>query len=204
MTPRMMHTAQTVSSKTRGAIDNKPAQGALGVDFATIGRAPMRLGMTGRRITSRDLQIVEATDELLDADVPEPEGVAGSVSLLRGFNATIPSSEKGRSRRRQTRNVEAPRLGLKKLGLNARGMLGEEEREEGESVISEESDLVLVNGRGRDAKKKKRKGRESLAAGKKFGKEELARQTEEIMKDKENIGVRRVSWGLSSSTLLKS
>jgi hypothetical protein len=61
-------------------------------------KAPLRLTVN-RRITSRDLQIVEVTNELLEAEVPEPEGVASNDSLLRGFNATIPSAEKGKSRR---------------------------------------------------------------------------------------------------------
>ena len=91
------------------------------MDFATLGRAPMSLTLGNRRITSRDLQIVEVTDELLDADIPEAEGVALDVSLLRGFNATIPSSEKNRTRRKQVRNVETPMIGLKRLEMNTRG-----------------------------------------------------------------------------------
>lgn len=193
----MVHAAATVSSKSRAAIDNAPARV---VDFATLGRAPGRLTLGSRRLTSRDLQIVEATDELLAAAVPEPDGVASSVSLMRGFNATIPSAEKGRSRRRQARNVDAPHMGLKKMGMHARGMLGEDEEAEKESVVSEE-DMVLVNGRGKGKEKGKRRGRKSLAAGKTFGKEELARQTREILRDKENIGVRRVS-GLSRPLFL--
>lgn len=163
------------------------------MDFATIGRAPLRLGLGSRRITSRDLQIVEATEELLEADVPEPEGVASNVSLLRGFNATIPSAEKSRSRRRQMRNVDTPRLGLKQLGMSARGLMAEEEDHEGQSVASE--DDVVVVGRpevGQNKIKGKRKGRESLSAAKTLGKEELSRQTNEILRDKENLHVRRV------------
>jgi division protein 1 len=164
------------------------------MDFATLGRAPFRLGIATRRICSTDLQIVEATEELLGTEVPEPQGIASDVSLLRGFNATIPSSEKGRSRRRQMRNVETPRLGLKKMGMNARGLLAEEEEEhEGQSVASEE-DVVVVSRTelGNTKRKGKRRGRESLGAGKTFGKEELVRQTKEIKRDKENIHVRRV------------
>jgi division protein 1 len=169
------------------------------MDFATLGRAPFKFGIGARRICSRDLQIVEATEELLDADIPEPEGVASDVSLLRGFNATIPSAEKSRSRRRQMRNVETPRLGLKKMGMTARGLLvAEEEREEHEeheqqSVVSEE-DMVLVARAelGNKKGKGKRKGRASLGAGKVFGNEELKRQAKEIMRDKENLHIRRV------------
>ena len=46
------------------------------MDFATLGRAPMRLSLGTKRITSTDLQIAEATEELLAEEIPEPEGVA--------------------------------------------------------------------------------------------------------------------------------
>lgn len=190
MTPRMINAAATVSSRPRASIGSS---GSSSLNFATLGRAPLRLGLGSRRITSRDLQIFEATDELLHEEVPEPEGVAQDVSLLRGFNATIPSSEKGRTRRRQTRNVETPKLGLKRLGMSARGLLGEDD--EGESVASED-DVVMVgrsDPRGRKSLAKKKRGRQSLSAGKVFGKDELVRQTNEIKRDKENLHVRRVS-----------
>ena len=190
MTPRMINAA-TVSGKPRASVGGSSAR----MDFATLGRAPLQLTLGRRRVTSRDLQIVEAAEELLSEEVPEPEGVAQNVSLLRGFNATIPSADKSRARRRQTRNVETPRLGLKRLGMGARGMLADDEDNEGESVVSEEDMVVVANtvGRGRKSKAK-RKGRESLSAGKIFGKEELVRQTQEIERDKENLHVRRVSW----------
>ena len=177
-----MNHAATVSSKTN-YLKNA---GRSTADFATIARAPLRL-TANRRITSRDLQIVEAANELLEAEVPEPESVATNVSLLRGFNATIPSAEKGKSRRRQTRNVDTPALGLKKLGVTARGLLTEDEHE-GQSVASED-DVVLVN---ETTPRAKRKPRQSLATTKTLGKEELRRQRSEILRDKENIQVKRV------------
>lgn len=105
------------------------------------------------------------------------------------------------------RNVDTPRIGLKKLGMNARGLLVDAEEgevggrdgdhddhdHEGRSVGSDE-DMVIV-GRTEDRRGKgkgKRRARESLSAAKKLGKEELKRQTKEIMRDKENIHVRRV------------
>ncbi len=190
MTPRMIGAA-TVSGRPRASVGG----GRPSVDFATLGRAPLRLGFGSRRVTSRDLQIVEATEELLEQEVPDPDGVAQNVSLLRGFNATIPSAEKSRTRRRQTRNVDTPRLGLKRMSLGARGLLGDDDDHDGESVASED-DVVMVgrserNGRGRKVKAK-RKGRQSLSAGKTFGTEELVRQTHEIERDKENLHVRRV------------
>lgn len=189
MTPRMINSA-TVSNRTRGSI----AGSSLGSqrDYTTLGRAPIKFQLGSRRISSRDLQIVEATDELLDVEVPEPDGLASDVSLLRGFNATIPSSEKSRTRRRQTRNVEA-RIGVKRIGMGHRGLIGDEDEQE--SVISEE-DVVLVGhstSRDKKSKAKRKRGRESLSANILFGKEELLRQTQEIVRDKENLHVRKVS-----------
>ena len=187
MTPRVIGAA-TVSGRPRASVGG----GSSTVDFATLGRAPLRLGFGSRRVTSRDLQIVEATEELLDQEVPEPEAVAQNVSLLRGFNATIPSAEKSRIRRRQTRNVDTPKLGLKRMSLGARGMLGDDEDHDGDSVASED-DVVMVGRAERNGRvKAKRKGRQSLSASKTLGADELVRQTHEIERDKENIHVRRV------------
>ena len=182
MTPKLVHAASS-SSKPRSSLG--PAGNRM--DLAALGRAPLRLTLGTRRITSTDLQIAEATDELLAAEVPDEEPPSG-VSLLRGFNATIPSSERGKARRRQMRNVEAPRMGLKKLGMNARGLLTEDD------ASGSEDDLVVV---GRETnvtsrQKGKRRARESLSASVSFGKEELRRQKKEILLDKENIHVRRV------------
>lgn len=157
------------------------------MDFTSLGRAPLRLTLGNRRVTSRDLQVAEATQELLGVDVPEPDGVASDVSLLRGFNATIPSSEKNRTRRRQLRNVDVPRVGLRKLGLQTRGMLEDGDEDE-HSVVSEE-DVVVVDQRRHKAK---RRPRQSLSTTKALGKDELTRQAGEIVADKENLHVRRV------------
>lgn len=180
MTPRLISAATTVSTQSRASVCASSK-----LDFATIGRAPMRLGFgASHGITSRELQIVEASEELLEAEVPEPEGVASNVSLLRGFQATIPSADKSRTRRRQTRHVETPRLGLRKLGMSARGLMTEEQDNDSRSTASEEDVLVGV-------RNSKRRGRESLSASKRLGKEELVRQQQEIMRDKENLHVRR-------------
>ncbi|KAJ6501552.1 WD40-repeat-containing domain protein [Mycena vitilis] len=184
MTPRMISSTASASLRRPPPLGPGP-QPRSKLDFRTLGRAPLRMSLA-RRITSGDLQIVEATEELLHTDIPEPDGVASDVSLLRGFNATIPSSEQGRTRRRQMRNVDTPRIGLKKLGMNARGLLTEEEDHDVQSVTSED-DVVVVPREG----KGKRRGRESLSAAKTLGKDELTRQSKEIMRDKENIHVRR-------------
>jgi mitochondrial division protein 1 len=193
MTPRMIGSASSLSSRqSRAPVSDSRLSGSR-MDFVTLGRAPVRLGMS-RRITSRDLQIVEATDELLQSEVPEPDGVASTVSLWRGFNATVPSAELGKARRRQTRSVEAPHLGLKRLGMSVRGIMTDEEDHDGRSVASED-DVVIVN--DQNHRKAKRKGRESLSAAKLLGKDELTRQKNEILRDKENIHVKRVCSSLS-------
>lgn len=157
------------------------------MDFATLGRAPMRLTLGSRRVTSRDLQIVEAKEELLSAEVPEPEGIASDVSLLRGFNATIPSSDRNRTRRRQVRNVDTRNVGSRQ-GLLTRGTPGEgEQGEERRSTTSEDGALVVGPGK----KKGKRRPRESLSTTKLLGKDELSRQAQEIIRDRENLHVRR-------------
>ncbi|KAJ7226021.1 WD40-repeat-containing domain protein [Mycena pura] len=187
MTPRMVNSTANASMRRQSIAPLPPPKPASRLDFASLGRAPLKLGLGSRRITSGDLQIVEATDELLHTDVPEPDGVASDVSLLRGFNATIPSAEQGRIRRRQMRSVDTARLGLKKLGLSARGLLTEDDEHDGQSATSEE-DVVVVQ---RDPGKGRRRGRESLSTSKTLGKDELTRQSKEIMRDKENIHVRR-------------
>ncbi|KAJ7640121.1 WD40 repeat-like protein [Mycena rosella] len=191
MTPRMISSTASASLRPRQPVGSSSIMSSSKskLDFTTLGRAPLRLGIGSRRITSGDLQIVEATDELLRSEIPEPDGVASDVSLLRGFNATIPSAEQSRTRRRQMRNVETPRIGLKKLGMSARGLLTEDEDHDMQSVTSE--DDVVVVPREAGTLKGKRRGRESLSAAKTLGKDELTRQSKEIMRDKENIHVRR-------------
>ena len=73
-----------------------------------------------------------------------------NVSLLRGFNATIPSAEQSKTRRQQMRNVDTP-----KLGMSARGLLTEQEDQ------NVEGDVAMTVGHGNTGRKKK--GRESLS-----------------------------------------
>jgi len=81
-------------------------------------------------------------------------------------------------------------MGLKQLGMRARGMLEEPDDDLGSKS---DEDMVLV-GRTRKAKVKpklKRRARESLSATVALGRDELLLQTKEIMVDKENIHVRQ-------------
>jgi division protein 1 len=182
----MMAHAQTVSVRPRaiGTSSTRPT-----LNFSTIGRTPLRLGLGARRTTSRELEVVETASELLTAalpDAPQPDEM-GMPSLLRGFEATVPSADTARARRRATRNVDAPRLGLKRLSLGARGLMAEE-------AESEEDVVVVVAREQRGRRGRKKRGRESLSANKVFGREELERQTREIARDKENLHVRRVGF----------
>ena len=177
--------AQTVSARPR-AIGTPATRPAL--DFATIGRTPLRFGLGARRTTSRELEVVETASDLLAAALPDAppdeEMGMGMPSLLRGFEATVPSADGARARRRATRNVDAPRLGLKRLSLGARGLMAEE--------VESEEDMVVVTREQRGRRGRRKRGRESLSANKVFGREELERQTREIARDKENLHVRRV------------
>ncbi|CAE6372877.1 unnamed protein product [Rhizoctonia solani] len=168
MTPRRM--AAAASAAATGAVENPPSV----LDFATIGRVPLRISL-GRRTTARDLSIREATDALLLEPIPDTptNDSENSVSFMRGFSATVNSVDAGRSRRRKARNVDLPHLGLRSKALAARGMLMEGDPEES------------------PAAKKSGRHRQSLSASVKLTPEELARQKHEIIQDRENIHIRR-------------
>ncbi|CEL52725.1 Mitochondrial division protein 1 OS=Ustilago maydis (strain 521 / FGSC 9021) GN=MDV1 PE=3 SV=1 [Rhizoctonia solani AG-1 IB] len=169
MTPRRM--AAAASAAATGSIENPPSSV---LDFATIGRVPLRISL-GRRSTARDLSIREATDALLLEPIPDTPATEtdSSVSFMRGFSATVNSVDASRSRRRKARNVDIPHLGLRSKALAARGMLTEGDPEES------------------PAAKKSGRHRQSLSSSVKFTPEELARQKHEIIQDRENIHVRR-------------
>ena len=143
------------------------------------------------RSTSNSLAIQEAVERLtrmsLDA-VPEEEANS-TPSLIRGFKATVPSSELPKQRRRMIRgglmdaDMGYEKIGLKKLGDRARGLLTEgDEAEEGSLGVG---------------RKSRRKRRERGDARKREGKlhlEDLVKQADEIAVDKENLNVRTVSF----------
>jgi mitochondrial division protein 1 len=151
MTPHMISTAAaSTTPRTRRALAPPPPSRLL-TDLAALSRPA----------TAAALHILEAAPALLAADVPE--GAEHGVSLLRGFEATVPGAWAGRERRRKVRDVDVG--GGRLLGApDARGSAGT---------------------RGR-------RGRESLSALKVLGEEELVRQTREIERDKENVHVRMV------------
>jgi division protein 1 len=113
-------------------------------------------------------------------------------SLIRGFRATIPSSEVAKQRRRMIRGglIEEElggKIGLKKLGDRARGLLMErgEEEEERELDVGRKS-------RRRKARESRRQSDGRHLEGK-LHLEDLLQQADEIAQDKENLQVRTVS-----------
>jgi division protein 1 len=165
-------------SSTHPSSEQEHAGTSNVVDFATLSRARSRLS---RRLTSRDLEIAEATPELLSANIPSPDASTPDVSLLQGFEATIPSSERGKLRRRKMRHVETPPLGLNQMALSARGLLT--------------GDLRIEDPRTNGVsptKTRTKQGRVSLSTNARFSRNELEFQAREIGQDRDHINVRRV------------
>ena len=184
--------------------------------------------------TSTSLAIIENVPALLTLSIPPAKaglsddsrllenGNAGGslepqVSLIRGFKATIPTSELAKQRRRRVRGGVADddlllldssgagssstpgsgknKIGLKKLGDRARGLLTQEGEEQTELELEEERQ------RARKSRRRRlRKGRGGAAEGARelgimegLGLDELTKQVKEIAVDKDNLRVRKVS-----------
>ena len=141
-------------------------------------------GISGmqNRSTSSSLAIQEAVEKLMHMSMDDAVD-DHAPSLIRGFKATIPSSELPKQRRRMIRGglVDADmgyeKIGLKKLGDRARGLLTEGQGE----------DQGL--GVGRRARRKMRR-REPRSRDSKLLLDDLLQQAEEIKQDKENLQVR--------------
>jgi division protein 1 len=144
--------------------------------------------------TSQSLAILESVPRLESLSLDPSPGQTPhepSPSLIRGFKATIPSSELAKQRRRLIRgglvdeDMGFEKIGLKKLGDRARGLLTEGGEGAGASDLG-------VGSRG----KKRRKGRHSKVGSGGFGGklhlEDLVQQADEIAQDKENLHVRTV------------
>ncbi|SPO32586.1 related to CAF4 - CCR4 associated factor [Ustilago trichophora] len=172
-----------------------------------IGRGPMN------GITSHELFVLEESDRILataaqdldlDANQTGPraaiEGPRSksepSVSLLRGFQATIPSSTEGRQRRRRVRAIasgfedgpEGPtKLGLKAMGDKARGLMVEGVESEPVSAFqAREQRHARRNQASRILSRGKDGTRTSV-----IELEELERQLREIEREQDDVGVRR-------------
>ncbi|EPQ30176.1 uncharacterized protein PFL1_02292 [Pseudozyma flocculosa PF-1] len=179
-----------------------------------IGRGP------GSGLTSHELYVLEESDRILssaaqdlslDSDAigsgnrASIEGSKGgrtdaSVSLLRGFQATVPSALEGRSRRRKVRAIASglegdeagggtpKRLGLKAMGDRARGLMVE--GDDSPEAVSAFSAREQRHARRSQAAKTLAKGKEgSKLSG--IDVAELERQMEEITREKDDIGVKR-------------
>lgn len=141
--------------------------------------------------TSQSLAILEEVPRLASLSLDPSPGQTPhepSPSLIRGFKATIPSSELAKQRRRVIRgglvdeDLGHEKFGLKRLGDRARGLLTEGGENEGDLGV----------GRG----KRRRKGRQSMKSSTGYGGrihlEDLLQQADEIAQDKENLHVRTV------------
>ncbi|SPO27634.1 related to CAF4 - CCR4 associated factor [Ustilago trichophora] len=172
-----------------------------------IGRGPMN------GITSHELFVLEESDRILataaqdldpDANQTGPRATIEapksksepSVSLLRGFQATIPSSTEGRQRRRRVRAIasgfedgpEGPtKLGLKAMGDKARGLMVEGVESEPVSAFqAREQRHARRNQASRILSRGKDGTRTSV-----IELEELERQLREIEREQDDVGVRR-------------
>lgn len=162
--------------------------------------------------TSTSLMIMEAVPRLLATPVDADDGdvftahrrtTVDKVPLIQGFKATIPSSEMAKQRRRRVRGGLADeevggglggKIGLKRLGDQARGLLTEGDGD-GDIIVAEDAKTV-----GRKSRRRRRGYKDARhAGGKELGLEELMRQADEIGMDKENLRVRRVSSALLAS-----
>ncbi|GHJ89793.1 hypothetical protein NliqN6_6195 [Naganishia liquefaciens] len=128
------------------------------------------------------------------------------VPLIQGFKATIPSSEMAKLRRRRVRGGLADeevglgaggrKIGLKRLGDRARGLLTEGEGDDddvfGAAGAGEQDAVAKTVGRkSRRRRKGYKDARHAGGGGKELGLEELMRQADEIGMDKDNLRVRR-------------
>lgn len=145
--------------------------------------------------SSTGIQILERADALsrlsLDDEAP-------AVSLIRGFKATIPTSELSKQRRRLIRGglVDEDlggKLGLKALGDRARGLLTEGSAEDVEAAHT----ARRKDKRSRRKKLRERRSTMAHLEGK-LHLEDLLQQADEIAQDKDNLAVRQVSRDLES------
>ncbi|WRT63656.1 mitochondrial division protein 1 [Kwoniella shivajii] len=191
MQPRFLNAANTYGpSRSLGKPPSRP-NSLLRLPTSL----PQGLSNIGTQQTSSSLAILEAVDRLssLSLDNTGSGSQEEIPSLIKGFKATIPSSELAKQRRRLIRgglvdqDMGSEKLGLKRLGDRARGLLTER---------GEEEDDVSELGVGKKAKRRKRQ-RESrrISEGRhlegKLNLEDLVQQADEIQQDKENLHVRQ-------------
>ncbi|CEH14346.1 FOG: WD40 repeat [Ceraceosorus bombacis] len=120
-----------------------------------------------------------------------PISLSQPARSLARFGAAVASGG-GRARRREARGkaVDAPRLGLRAMGENARGLLSASEaHEDGENGATHGVEEAASSFKSRA------KGRASIRGSRdaviKLDESQLAAQKEEIEREKEDVGVRR-------------
>jgi division protein 1 len=116
-------------------------------------------------------------------------------SLIKGFKATIPSSELPKQRRRLIRGGLGEeelggKLGLKKLGDRARGLLTEG-CEDGDP--RDQQELEMGRKSTRRKARERRRVQDAHGGRGKLCLEDLVKQADEISQDKENLHTRTVS-----------
>jgi division protein 1 len=184
LTPRLLQSA--TQSRNAPALASSSAL-ALGHGYMPPIRFPA--GVLNRRTTSTSLRILEVAPSLLSIPVPDAEPASsGNVSLLRGFQATVPSADTGKERRRKVRGSLADSgiggsVGVKKIAAKEGVVDGTAEDEEEGEILN--------------PKERRRRRRETAAhnhgtKGRDIGAEELARMQDEIKWDRENLVVRKV------------
>ncbi|EJT46557.1 peripheral protein of the cytosolic face of the outer membrane, Mdv1p [Trichosporon asahii var. asahii CBS 2479] len=137
--------------------------------------------------SSTGIQILERADALTRLSLDDE---APTVSLIRGFKATIPTSELSKQRRRLIRGglVDEDlggKLGLKALGDRARGLLTD-----GSDEIEAQHEAKRKDKRSRRKKLRERRSTMAHLEGK-LHLEDLLQQADEIAQDKDNLAVRQ-------------
>ncbi|CAO1635589.1 unnamed protein product [Parajaminaea phylloscopi] len=185
-----------------------------GFSITQPARNLVRIGNAIRHgpVTSNDLLALESSHQILaDAALSMSAGYAeeeeqqyasraiaaaehssgkpdAQVSLLRGFEATIPSATQSRDRRRKERARDGPKLGLKSMGDRARGLLTD-----GDTSIDDVSG-PSTGGATFVEREKRKEQRSQLRAKHKdipLSESDLLRQEREVKREKEDIDVRR-------------
>lgn len=202
MRPRILNAAVAAGNTVSANVSSSALVGFLplsrpgsgGLSLSHPARSLLRLGNSLRQgpVTARDLHALESSYQILatasqEGQVEEPKGVAKEVSLLRGFQATMPSSLEGRARRRKARGRDGPHLGLKAMSDNARGLLS--------SDSNDGAGNANASANGEFEAREARKARRSAVSRKDvpLSQAELQAQKDEIVKETEDINIRRVS-----------
>lgn len=165
------------------------------------------IGRLGRQEaqSATSLAILENAEVLAHLSLEAARNSAEpGVSLIRGFRATIPSSELSKQRRRTMRgelvdgDLGGDKLGLRKLGERARGLLTEGgHTSDGEQ---EQDGPGRKSRRRRKMRESQRNSREAYIASN-LHLEDLLKAADEIAQDKDNLYVRQVRHPLSEKSV---